>query len=566
MAPLLSWFPSSPDAVVALPPDGPPLTARALAARVGGFVDLLGQDGPGGRSRVLAVEDRADLLAALIACATVGDVAVLPGMMADDALRRLAAQTGSLLSPQPVDDPRALDLSLAVPRDLDPASLTLPPDDATLVRLSTSGSTGSPRLIAKTVGQLFAEVVALGERLALPDAPVVSTVPGRHIYGLLFGVLLPLRAGRPFITDTPLLPRAIERRVQQTAARTLVSVPTQLRTLADRDLPGLASLTCITSSGAPLPASIARDWHTAFGTDITEVLGSTETGGIASRQQRVDPTWRPLPGVVAHCGEDDRLHVDSPWLAPRAPRPWRTDDRATPTADGGLVLRGRADDVVKVAGKRVSVAEMTRHLLGAPGVQDAAVVARPDSARGTRLEALVAPADLDLSAVREALSAQAERITHPRLVAVDALPRTDTGKLPRAAVIDALDAATGRALRLTSWATGGEEAEGQLQVPSRGLWYDGHLPGWPVLAGVSLVSGAVVPACRRAWPDLGSPRTLPRVRFQRPVLPGSTLRLSLRRRGDQVDFALHEGDTPCARGRVGFVVPAQTKPPSTPNT
>lgn len=536
---------------MALRPEGP-VTSGDLACRAAGIAAALTADGAGGRARVLAIEDRAELLAALVACSLVGDVAVLPGMMAPGALWRLAEQTGSVLSDRPADDDRALSLA-AVPSvaGTDPASHTMPPLTAALARLSTSGSTGSPKAIDKTTGQLLGEARALAGAWQAPHAPVLATVPAQHIYGLLFGVLVPLVRGVPFVADTPRLPGAVARRVHETGARTLVTVPAQLRALADPALTALSDLALVTTSGAPLPSPEARAWHAAFGTDPVEVYGSTETGGIAWRQQRRDPAWRPLPGVSWHVDADGRLHVAAPWLAPRTPRPWRTDDLAT-AQGAGFVLRGRADDVVKIASKRVSVREVETVLRDAPGVTDAAVLARPDPARGTRLEALVAPAGCDLAVVRAHLATRFEPIALPRLVAVPALPRTAAGKLPRAAVADALDRATGRALAIDDLDARADHAEATVRVPARGPWFDGHLPGHPLLPGVGALDGIVGRAARAAFPGLGALVGARRVRFLQPIRPGATLHLTLDRSDHTVTFRLRDGDTACASGQVVF--------------
>ncbi len=548
------WFHLPDDAVACVGPSGT-TTVGALSRRALALADRLAADGAGGRARVVAVEDRAEVLACVIACAQVGDVAVLPGMMAPGALRRLGEQVGAILTDRAVDDARALRLDAAhVAPSGGSGDLVVPAPEAPLIRLSTSGSTGSPKLVDKATVQMLGEARALADAFDWPDAPVLCTVPAQHIYGMLFGVLAPLARGVPFVTDTPKLPGAVDRRVRETGARTLVAVPAQLRTFADPDHTALAGLRLITSSGAPLPAETARAWHTAFGIDITEVFGSTETGGIAWRHQRQDPGWTPLPGVVPTLDDDGRLWIDAPWLAPRAPRPWRTDDLAAPTAGGGFQLRGRADDVVKVAGKRVSVSQVTACLQAAPGVADAVVVPRPDPVRGTRLEALVCPDHVDLAAIRAVLGDRLERVAWPRLVPVPALPRSDTGKLPRAAVLDALDRATGRALALDALEVDGDRATAHVTAPTVGPWLDGHLPGFPLVPGIGLLDAVVGRAARAAWPALGAITALPRVRFQQAVRPGVSLALTLDRRDATVRFSLSGEDGVVAKGSVGFAL------------
>jgi acyl-coenzyme A synthetase/AMP-(fatty) acid ligase len=96
-------------------------------------------------------------------------------------------------------------------------------------------------------------------------------------------------------------------------------------------------------------------------------------------------------------------------------------------------LRGRAADMVKVAGKRTSLADITRHLLAIPGVRDAAVLIPESDARPVAF--VVAPG-LSTQQILTALAGRIEPVFVPRpLLLVDSLPRNALGKLPREALL-----------------------------------------------------------------------------------------------------------------------------------
>jgi acyl-coenzyme A synthetase/AMP-(fatty) acid ligase len=104
-------------------------------------------------------------------------------------------------------------------------------------------------------------------------------------------------------------------------------------------------------------------------------------------------------------------------------------------------LRGRHADMLEIAGKRASLADLTRRLLAIPGVRDGVVLQLADGdALGVhRVAALAVAPGLDEQRILEALRDAIDPVFLPRpLRLVDALPRNDTGKLPRAALLELL--------------------------------------------------------------------------------------------------------------------------------
>src|SRR5204863_7474244 len=134
------------------------------------------------------------------------------------------------------------------------------------------------------------------------------TVPLSHFYGLVFGVLLPLRLGARIVSHEALLPVDIAAIVERESVDLLISTPAHLRAMAAAAMPrGLR----VISSAARMPPDLHMRLATDHGWHVTDLLGSTETGVIATRHHPMN-AWTAVPGVKLSA-PDDRLVVESPW-------------------------------------------------------------------------------------------------------------------------------------------------------------------------------------------------------------------------------------------------------------
>jgi 4-coumarate--CoA ligase (photoactive yellow protein activation family) len=311
------------------------------------------------------------------------------------------------------------------------------PCDTHAVKLFTSGSTGTPKVITKSVANLLDEARAIAAEFDWPSGPVVAGVPPQHLYGLTFSILLPWVLGNAWVDDMPRYPGDVLQALQYNSGKTLISVPAQYQaTLEDgTDLHGIL---CV-SAAAPMPGSLARQWQQQHGTDILEIYGSTETGVVGHRRHTSTETWQAFPQVDLSV-EENLLKVDSPFMSDESTGGFLTADRVTLTKQGRFHLLGRADAIIKIAGKRVSLTNIEDSICTCPGVAEAAVIAVP--AKGLVRDmaiwaAVVADGDYPLSPrqLQSALRDKLDGIEIPRrILVVDQLPRTTSGKLPGKAV------------------------------------------------------------------------------------------------------------------------------------
>ncbi|MGH1471692.1 MAG: AMP-binding protein [Cellvibrionaceae bacterium] len=255
--------------------------------------------------------------------------------------------------------------------------------NAIVLQVFTSGSSGEPELIPKSLSQLTEEIdnIHLLWESNGKEAVVFSTVSHHHIYGLLFRALWPLAEGNVFDNDLCEFFEDIERRATNIKKMVVISSPTHLSRIPQNSqwLEIKKSCQAVFSSGAPLPTVASVDAKKQFGFSPIEVFGSSETGGIAWRQQEKDRDvrWKPFQGIDVSIETNSRcLQIRSPYLPTQEEGEWYVTSDKVQFDQGSdeFQLLGRIDNIVKVEGKRVSISEMERKLKEHEWIEDARAV------------------------------------------------------------------------------------------------------------------------------------------------------------------------------------------------
>lgn len=379
-------------------------------------------------------DDRYHFLVGFAAALVRGQVSLFPSSRTSEALAQLArAYPDSYCLTDQSGEPE-FPVTVRYAEGGAPAGLApLPalPADQQAAIFFTSGSTGVPQAHAKTWGAFVHEADLAGRSLGLvPGGPgaIVATVPPQHLYGFTMSVMLPLRFGYLLCAERPFFPEDVRRTLTACPyAPVLVTTPLQLRACV-LERPQLPPLDFILSSTAPLDTSIAQAAEGAFATRVLEIYGSTETGAIAWRRQHDGPRWQGFEGLQFNADERG-LEVVAPYL----PAPVTLGDQVELHGERQFLLRGRNADLVKIAGKRISLGELNRQLLAIPGVADG-VFFCPDTpgTQEPRLTAFVVAPGKTREEILDALRPRLDPVFLPRpLRLVSALPRNDTGKLPR---------------------------------------------------------------------------------------------------------------------------------------
>ncbi|MBR8743442.1 long-chain fatty acid--CoA ligase [Nocardiopsis sp. MG754419] len=318
------------------------------------------------------------------------------------------------------------------------------------VEIWTSGSTGARRCWRHTREQLWDEAALLADVLA-PERPeaVLSFAPPRHLYGLLGSVFVPALLRVPAWYR----PRFFGAMPPAAAGRWgVVAVPWTFSILSRhldwvRDTAHLSLL----HSTAMLPGA-ADTFLRDVGADratLSEVFGSTETGGIALRRHGGDGLWRLFDDV--EFAEETGEHEDETPLAVRSPRlasegegrplsRWRTDDHVQRVGERGFRFVGRRQALVKVNGRRYNLDLLERDLRAAVDCADLVCVPVAHEVSGEHVEVHVVPEPgrpPSTQAVRAQITAAGIGFLPSAVRFVEAVERTATGK-PRRSPATAL--------------------------------------------------------------------------------------------------------------------------------
>jgi acyl-coenzyme A synthetase/AMP-(fatty) acid ligase/3-hydroxymyristoyl/3-hydroxydecanoyl-(acyl carrier protein) dehydratase len=540
-------------------------TGADLCARIAAWEQAFA--GVDGDLVALYQRDSLEFLAALTALWRLGKQALVPANNLPASCEQLAEITPHFAGDFPGGQAITADVaSVALPLN----TLSLPDADTGALVLFTSGSTGNPQPVAKSFAQLEAELAALetqwGSQLA--GATITSSVSHHHIYGLLFRLLWPLCAGRPFVARERDYWEELADDARRYQPLVIISSPAHLSRIPPLNWPESANLIALFSSGAPLATASSLTAKAQLGKAVTEVYGSTETGGIGWREQDKSVDWTCLPGVeIALETTDSLLQVRSGHLPDGE---WYTSaDRASLEADGRFGLCGRADRIAKVGGKRISLSAIERELEQQEGVARARVILLPE--RGDRLGAVVILdnegnkrlVDQGKSGINQqlktALENTVDRVAIPRYWRyLGELPRNSQGKTTHAELAQLFsNEDLPRLPELVARQEDGDALLLSLFIPANLYYFDGHFPGRPVLPGVVQTHWAVHFG-REHWGDFGDFSALEAVKFQQVVTANQTLllRLEYQRDKGKLYFTYTSGsaDEPIAHasGRVVF--------------
>jgi len=337
-------------------------------------------------------------------------------------------------------------------------------DDPALIAF-TSGTTGKP----KGCVHFHRDILAMADTFArhivglTKEDIAVGTPPIAFTFGLGGLVVFPAAVG----AATAFAPRpgfdALAETIARHHATALFTAPTGYRALlklaGEHDLSSLR--TCV-SAGEALPAATSDAWHEATGVRIIDGIGSTEMIHvfISARGDAIRPgaTGKAVPGYQARIIDADGRPLpagETGRLAVRGPTGCRylDDDRQAAYVQDGWNLTGdvyrldedgyfwfvaRSDDMIISSGYNIGAPEVEHALLRHPAVAEAAVIGAPDPERGQIVQAFVVlneshvPSDVLRIELQTFVKGVIAPYKYPRgLDFVDALPKTQTGKLQR---------------------------------------------------------------------------------------------------------------------------------------
>ncbi|HKQ38677.1 MAG TPA: class I adenylate-forming enzyme family protein [Verrucomicrobiae bacterium] len=311
----------------------------------------------------------------------------------------------------------------------------------------TSATTGPARLIAFREEQLFADaqniVSTMGLRAEWPNVGFISLA---HSYGFSNLILPLLLFGIPLTLPGPPLPETLRAVAKQMAGFTLPAVPAIWQAWHEAGAIG-NNVRLAISAGAPLPLALETEVFHHSGVKIHNFYGSSECGGIAydrSNKPRLQAALagEALDNVSLQQTPEGLLTVSGAAVAetywpqsnPRLKNGTFVTSDVVELKSGQVYLRGRATDLINVAGRKVLPESIEGELLRHPAVRDCVVFGMPDadSGRGECIAACVV-AGAPEKDLREFLLAKLPPWQVPRMWHfLEALPRNERGKISRA--------------------------------------------------------------------------------------------------------------------------------------
>lgn len=321
----------------------------------------------------LISEDRAHFLAGFLAGLYAEVSVVLPPSDAPNFLKKLMLEGDILLTDHLEDyaELPCLSLKFSCKASMPIKFKPLDPKKAHII-FYTSGSSGEPKAVEKYLEQLEAEVEKLEQLYAVPKSTkFLSTVSHHHLYALLYSLLWPVCAGCQIERFTFTYWGDVIKKGR--AGDVLISSPAHLGRFSFLEDCKPIAFKRVFSSGAMLSYEAAKESKKHLGVWPLEVYGSTETGGIAFRQQETaSAPWKRFDCVSISVDQDFKLKVKSPYLF--RGEEYQTQDQISWVDSESFHLLGRADRIVKVEGKRASLIEIELKLCESEFVADASVI------------------------------------------------------------------------------------------------------------------------------------------------------------------------------------------------
>ncbi len=515
-------------------------------------IQLLSQD-----SWALWEPDSYEFLVLLFAALLAQKQVLLPPNRVSDLEKELAEQNILFLQRQPI-------LATADPQ------LELNLDDVFLNQAQlyfyTSGSTGQPKKIPRTLRQLLNEVQGLDASFQLPEQAIaIATVSHQHIYGLLFKLLWPLASGRCFYQTQLAFPEDVADIQKKLAPLNIENYVISSPALLKRWTPDVRLQHCLSiySSGGKLESGV----RPYLNRPIHEVFGSSETGGIAHRQQD-DALWIPFANVDIQVSDQQELAVQANhafsenWIL--------TGDKIemldATNAKSPFRLLGRLDRIVKLEEKRLSLDAIEQKIIELDEIaqchvlilerehrQILACVAVLSEAARKQLQS--GNKAQSVAAIKAQLQLKLEGIAIPRQWRfLTQLPQNAQSKLNKQYMKSLFQPML--LPIVLAQQNEPDQAVYQLEFSAELECFKGHFPDYPIFPGVGQI-GFVQHFSRQTWADLEWCNGFEQLKFQDLIRPYMVLQLKLSRKLHKVSFELTHADQTLASGRLLFKTPTE---------
>jgi O-succinylbenzoic acid--CoA ligase len=359
-----------------------------------------------------------------------GDVLMFPAPLTATSVFKLHAawQMGAVAMPVP---PHATPDE----RDRYAEAAAQPAGPDIVLRLLTSGTTGTPKIVDLSTQQLEASARASQQRLGCgPEDRWLCCLPLHHIAGISI-LTRTHTAHATAVLHSRFDPSAVNHAIDHAQVSMLSFVPTMLsRVLDDRmDAPFPRHTRVILLGGAPTPPALL-DRCRAIKAPVALTWGMTETASQIATREPGDlrlsaDVGHPLPGITVTT-ENGLLVVEGA-IAPGGR--WVTSDRGQLDEAGRVSVHGRGGALIISGGENIDPVHIERTLLDHPAVDEAAVIGKPNALWGERPVAFVVGRPTD--ELTQWLATRLPPPARPEAIHwLEALPCSPMGKVDRQAL------------------------------------------------------------------------------------------------------------------------------------
>ncbi len=430
----------------------------------------------------------------------------------------------------------------------------------------TSGSTGQPKKIPRTLKQLLNEVQGLDQSFKLEELTIaIATVSHQHIYGLLFKLLWPLASGRCFFNPQLAFPEDVAEAQYKLdifhCKNYVISSPALLKRWTNDVV--LMQCLMVYSSGGKLESGI----RPSLNSTIMEVFGSSETGGIAYRHED-DALWTPFADVNICVSPEGELgvltahayHTDWIYTADSVELCTPEDHKSK------FRLKGRLDRIVKLEEKRLSLDSIEQSIIQLSEIAECHVLIHEREHRQilvcvavlteqARKQLFEGTKQIFVRQLKQQLADKLESIAIPRQWRfLTQLPQNSQSKLNKN-YMKSLFENLKMPVVLTQNLQAGK-AEFKLEFIPELEAFKGHFPSQPIYPGVGQIA-FIQKFAKEIWADLDWCSGLEQIKFQELIQPFAVVKLTLERKAQKVIFQINNDEQILASGRLVFEIVRQ---------
>ena len=341
-----------------------------------------------------------------------------------------------------------------------------PSDDDLALLLYTSGTSGKPKGVMLTHGNISTNIRQCIEWVGFAkDEVLLGVLPQFHTFGLTVLTMLPLTRGCKVVYSARFVPGRIVKAFRQHRPTAMIAIPSMYNALLhvkDATPEDFASLRYAVSGGEPLPDAVSGQFFERFGVRIAEGYGLTETSPVTNWcrpfEYKPHSVGQAVPGVQQRIVDPDsgralgrnadgEVRIKGPNVMQgyyRLPKEtsaafddqgwFRTGDIGRFDDDGHLYITGRLKDMLIIGGENVFPREIEEVLNHHPSVKESGVIGVKDPMRGEQPVAFVElkeGATFDQQSIVTWCRSKLAGYKVPEVRHIEALPRNATGKVLR---------------------------------------------------------------------------------------------------------------------------------------